>query len=210
MNSIPSMLSQGDREAIRKYANNKQRIVELGCWLGASTQEILDVCHESAQMWTHDKFIWEEYMNGRGIELKAGASFGHLFKVMDHRLGVMDVDIRNKKEWPSGLDFIYADALKDWFTTANVFKTLLPNLRKGGIIMDQDFFYSSIFSVHSLMHFYAHSSQLRLIDMMGHTAVFEMTVDRFRYNELPIRVSVSSLSDCMRYWANKVGNYFPE
>lgn len=155
------MTSKSEQDYLMQYARDVFRgngeIVELGCFLGATTIPLVKgmlqnpaVTHKVKQVRVYDLFIWYEGMNDAvaGTNLvgkyKIGDSFLDEYRRQTERYSDY-IEIRagdlNSIGWHGAkIEFLLVDAMKNWALAnaivRNFYGSLIPNK---GLVMHQDF-----------------------------------------------------------------------
>lgn len=146
-------------------------IVDLGCWLGASTVPLLAgldanpaAAARASTVHAYDLFVWEEWMEDSvaGTRLagrhRPGESFLPAFAERTahwkDRLKVHAGDLC-RESWPSGepIEILFNDAAKSWELANTVRREFLPGLVPGvSRLVEQDFAHYFTPWVHVLRH----------------------------------------------------------
>jgi hypothetical protein len=161
------MISPQERAYFYAYARRlftgRGDIVDLGCWLGATTISLAAglianprARAQSRQVHAFDRFVWEAWMADTQSlgnppfhldrELRPQESFLDEFHRRTapwrNRIEVHPGDL-TAAVWPGGpIEFLLVDAMKSWDLTNNILRTFLPSLVPGlGILVHQDFAY---------------------------------------------------------------------
>jgi len=140
-----------------EYVPNCGDVVELGCWLGAST--VLINRYNCGIHRVYDMFKWRSYMDGmyRGSHVyMPGDSFLEEFQrntVGCKNLSVNTVELLHYQfKLTDQIGVLFFDALKSVHITCNCLPQLLPWMVEGGLVIDQDFMWQPI--THIYMHLF--------------------------------------------------------
>ena len=141
--AVPSMLNFEEQQYLTWLAKEQYEgwgaIVELGCWLGASTVALAEGLRRggsTAQIHSVDRFTWEPYMEAAShAGLQTGDDFLPLFL---QEIGEYASSVRTHKmdllsgRWDGGpIEILFVDSAKDWDTMNAVLRTFGPNLAPG-------------------------------------------------------------------------------
>lgn len=164
------MVSFEERRFLRWYAEKQftgaGQIVDLGCWLGASTLPLLEGLAQNSnpatkqrKVYAYDRFIWEGWMPlaGFGSLYSDGQSFVQEFRKAvaswKDSVVVQEGDL-TKLAWTGNqIEFLFIDAMKSWELARAICINFFPSLIPGvSLLVQQDFnhFYESW--IHLLMY----------------------------------------------------------
>jgi hypothetical protein len=167
--TTPKELMFLDRYA-RDFYTGKGKIVDLGCWLGATTAALADGLTESPHTGSEkvvesfDLFEWHDWMNpikeaiGSQLDFATGQCFYNHVKSSLERYGrlitVHKADLssyRPPDEWM--IEFLFVDAMKNWDLARAIATNFFPRLIPGeSLVVQQDFaFYDPIVSTNHLL-----------------------------------------------------------
>jgi hypothetical protein len=161
---VPSMLSPWERAYLREFAKNdylgKGAIVDLGCWLGASSVELAQGLRENPRVTAragvihaYDLFVWDaSWMNEVGTvqgtplegKFKDGDSFLdeylQLTEPWKDSIRVHPGDLA-AVGWSGGpIEFIFVDAMKSWSLANSIVRDFYSSLVPGiSMVVHQDF-----------------------------------------------------------------------
>lgn len=155
----------------RDFYFGRGKIVDLGCWLGATTAALADGLRQRNPrskgrdtIESFDLFQWDEWMNpikeaiGAKADFVAGQCFYDHVRTSLGRYGDLvavhkaDLSVyRPPDEWK--IEFLFVDAMKNWelarCIAANFFPKLIP---RESLVVQQDFaFYDPIVSTNHLL-----------------------------------------------------------
>jgi hypothetical protein len=167
--TTPNELIFLDRYARDFYAG-KGKIVDLGCWLGATTAALADglidgpYAGRERVVESYDLFEWDDWMNpikeaiGARLDFATGQCFYDHVKSSLERYGrlisVHKADLsayRPPDEWM--IEFLFVDAMKNWDLAHAIAANFFPQLMSGeSLVVQQDFaFYDPIVSTNHLL-----------------------------------------------------------
>ena len=154
----------------REWFSGAGRIVDLGCWFGATTAALARGLQANAQTRRNrlveavDLFTWEPWMEFHTDRLRLGKSYqrGESFMtdVVDLLSPYHDVvrfeqrDLLRPQPRGGAIEFLFIDAQKSWPLGQSIARSFFPSLVPGtSYVVQQDFawYHSSILSVHLLM-----------------------------------------------------------
>jgi hypothetical protein len=158
---VPAMLSNDERTIIAYAAQQLRRrhpvIVELGCYIGASTMALVDGLlarpkakpPKRAVIHSYDRFIADQFMVDHSLQehgVEAGGNFEHVLATMlgDAR-GLVEVhagDIRTERWTGKPVDLLFVDILWGWDINQHVIDQFYAHLRPDAVLLHQDFIYS--------------------------------------------------------------------
>jgi hypothetical protein len=174
---IPSMLSPWERVYLREFAKNdylgEGAIVDLGCWLGASSVELAQGLRENPRptaragvIHAYDLFLWDaSWMNevrtvqGTPLEgkYKDGDSFLDEYRQFTEpwkdsiRVYPSDLTVTS---WSGGpIEFIFVDAMKSWSLANSIVRDFYSSLVPGiSMVVHQDFGNFYVYWLHLVMY----------------------------------------------------------
>lgn len=150
----PGMTTVQERDYCYHFARDhyqgKGAIVDLGCWLGATTASLAEGLRESrrvrpsGQIHAYDQFLWEGYMEGY---------LPDHFQPGESTLGDVEDRLYAWKEWitlqPGDLnhqswdgepiEFLLVDVIKSASLAETVVRSFFPALQPGSLVVQQDF-----------------------------------------------------------------------
>lgn len=150
----------------------RQVVVEMGCWLGSSSQ-----CFAGHELWSYDRFQWDAHMctfEPRPIgscfldEWKANVGEGNY-----HRVFKVDCETA-AFELPERIDVLFLDVLKTKRIMWNVLRQCLPRVRPEGLVLDQDFTWQPAACPWRIGNWYALQDIVRPINHTGHMMTFRL------------------------------------
>ena len=168
---IPGMVTSAEmdffRESAARYAGKEGAIVDLGCWLGATSialaQGLLDhgsqADNRTEKVFGFDRFVWEEWMPAHipSGHYHAGESFLPEARrlVSDHggdRIELIQADL-TLFEWRDGpIKILLVDAMKSESIASQITTSFFPSLMPGGLLIHQDFKHYYTSWIHVIQH----------------------------------------------------------
>lgn len=171
---MSSMISTNEQEYLYKLAQSEYsgqgHIIDLGCWLCASTVEmvrgLVENPHIHAQTYkihAYDLFIWESWMDRWAVD----TSFEGRFKPGDSFLEACQERVspwKDKVEFHPGdltqvgwqgepIELLFIDAMKNWETANSIIHDFFPYLIPGkSIIVHQDYSHPYVYWIHLTMY----------------------------------------------------------
>jgi hypothetical protein len=168
--NAPGMVSLEERKFLRWYAEKMftgaGEIVDLGCWLGASTLPLLEGISQNPnpaakqhKVYAYDRFIWEGWMPlaGFGTLYANGQSFVQEFRKIvapwTDSVVVQEGDL-TKLTWPGNpIEFLFIDAMKSWELARAITLNFFPHFVPGvSLLVQQDFYHYYESWIHLLMY----------------------------------------------------------
>jgi hypothetical protein len=161
---LPGMTSANELCLLETYAREvftgEGKIVDLGCWLGATTASLARGLAQSKCAGKHrkieafDLFEWQDWMapfvpaNGLAKRYAPGQSFCEEVRERLRPYGsLVEVRQQNLLEYappPDPIEFLFVDAMKSWALAQQIVKAFFPSLIEGrGYVVQQDFAYFS-------------------------------------------------------------------
>ena len=159
-----------DRYSRHAYSG-RGKIVDLGCWLGATSAALADglsggpYAETQSVVEAYDLFEWQEWMNpikegiGAKVAFRVGECFhSHVLKglaIYGKRVSVRKVDLtsyRPPDDWQ--IEFLFIDAMKTWRLAKSIAASFFPHLMPGdSLVVQQDFAFHhpSVSTNHLLM-----------------------------------------------------------
>jgi hypothetical protein len=134
------------------------QIVDLGCWLGATTlclaRGLVDNPYykNCPAIVAIDRFVWEDWMTpiaawaGVPKAYQVGETFVEDVRTLlrDYKPSVQirEEDLTHRHEFPSDIEFLFIDAMKSWDLAGAISHTFFPRLIPGvSLVVQQDFGY---------------------------------------------------------------------
>ena len=132
-------------------------IVDLGCWLGATSFVLArGVADNQKRDWDHppidaiDRFVWEQWMDdiARRIALpkqhRVGDSFVEearaVLQPYERLVRLRSLDLLKGKPHPRPVEFLFIDAMKSWALADRISHNYFPRLIPGrSFVVQQDF-----------------------------------------------------------------------
>jgi hypothetical protein len=146
------------------------RIVDLGCWLGATTLALArGVADNSAVSLDHpieafDRFLWEDWMTpiaaaiGVPKTYRAGDDFfadvAELLRPYDAIVRLRKEDLLESEPSDAPVELLFVDAMKSWSLVDKIARDFFPRLIAGrALLVQQDFGYHAltVAGIHLLM-----------------------------------------------------------
>ena len=132
------------------------RIVDLGCWLGATTlalaQGVSGSTHATRDrpIVAYDRFVWEQWMTDTTSSMKLPWKFrpGDDFYFVAERLlrpyrslvSLQRADLLNTTPHEEPIEFLFIDAMKSWPLADRIVRHFFPKLIPGrSLVVQQDF-----------------------------------------------------------------------
>jgi hypothetical protein len=145
---VGSMLSYDERLLLHWAARTGAQgaIVDLGSFLGGSTLALASGAkHRGVTVDAFDLFVCrgdlERHWAPAGFELAFGdptrPAFEHNIARVRDRVTVHEGDIRDE-QWHAPISVLFVDITKSWATADAVWRTFLPSLQPGALVIQQD------------------------------------------------------------------------
>ncbi|HUS24320.1 MAG TPA: hypothetical protein VM369_05180 [Candidatus Binatia bacterium] len=141
-------------DCTRRVAAADGAIVDLGCWMGGTAIALakgLPQDRGTQFVRAYDRFIWEDWMPANTYcRYRPGESFlPEARRVVADRAGpaveLIQADL-TQAQWTSGpIKLLLVDAMKSELLARSIAQAFFPHLRKGALVIHQDFkhFYTS-------------------------------------------------------------------
>lgn len=155
--------------------------VELGCWLGSSTQAILQGLRANIPLHVFDSFMWTDaldYYHGPGAPTHIGRSFLHVTLAnlnYDSRLRPYVVDLSQVFSWQLPIETLIVDAAKSIEAYNGIITSFYPSLIEGGYLFDQDFRYGPACHFYQKLGYWFLKDYLKPIRIVGNGVGFNVT-----------------------------------
>lgn len=166
-----SMMAQEEQDYLYNFAKREYvgegAIVDLGCWLGASTVAFAKGLQDNAQpelrnskIHSFDLFRWEGSMNlfvqGASLKFAHGESFlDEYLKQIEpwkHQVQVYEGDLRDFPWTAGAIEFLFIDAMKSWDLANGIIQKYFGSLIPGrSIVYHQDYSYFGSYWIHLTM-----------------------------------------------------------
>jgi hypothetical protein len=148
------------------------KIVDLGCWLGATTlclaRGLADSPHRpgAPPIEAFDRFVWEEWMTpiaaalGVPRQYAPGDDFAKdvrdLLRSYDSLVRICQENLLWRAAFPSPLEFLFIDAMKSWPLADAIAHAFLPSLiTNRSLVVQQDFgYHAPIVATNHLLMWY--------------------------------------------------------
>jgi len=169
-----SMTTANELLFLERYARHaysgRGKIVDLGCWLGATSAALADGLSGGPYAEMHgvveayDLFEWREWMNpikeaiGAKVDFRVGECFhSHVQKALasyERLVSVHKADLtsyRPPDDWQ--IEFLFIDAMKSWHLATSIAAHFFPHLMPGkSLVVQQDFaFHHPVVSTNHLL-----------------------------------------------------------
>lgn len=160
----PGMITRAEREffadAARHRAAQPGRIVDLGCWMCATSLALAEglpkesgAAEKLEPILAYDQFIWAEWMDGLLPDVFGDYRPGDCFlpearrRIRSHgaRVQLIQADL-TRYDWPGGaIKILLVDAMKSWELARQIACSFYPSLPPGALLIHQDYkhFYTS-------------------------------------------------------------------
>ena len=189
----------------REFYFGRGKIVDLGCWLGATTAALADGLLESRRsggrgtIESFDLFQWDEWMNpireaiGAKVEFTTGQCFYEYVRSNLERYGqlvaVHKADLstyRPPDEWQ--IEFLFVDAMKNWELASSIASNFFPKLIAGeSLVVQQDFaFYDPIVSTNHLLMWHLRDYFEPLHQVPGSCSMVFLTKNNPDARDIPV------------------------
>jgi hypothetical protein len=152
--SLYSMTTENELCFVETYArywfSGAGKIVDLGCWLGATTFCLARGLTQNSwaihnrMIEAIDRFVWEEWMNPYCHMYRPGDDFyGHARDLLQPYESVVRLYKQDLLEYePSNepIEFLFVDAMKSWELADKIVRSFFPLLIEGiSYVVQQDF-----------------------------------------------------------------------
>lgn len=157
------------------------QIVEVGPWLGGSTRAL----SVHGKVFCVDKWVWDEsYM---GVEPVVGFKNQFLENTKD-----LDIEL----DWDDRgcIKLLFLDCIGTNQIAVDVLSRFLPQVRVGGLIVDQDVGWNPVEHFTSLVMYYRLRSKLTILDRVGDMFSFYV---REMICESDIRWHKTTIAECL-------------
>lgn len=178
--------------------------MELGCWLGSSTEAILKGLPATTPLHVFDSFIWTDaldWYHGPKAPVHIGRSFLHVTLAnlrYDPRLRPYVVDLSQVFDWQQPIETLIMDAAKGIETYNGIITSFYPQLLEGGYVFDQDFRFGPACHFYQKLGYYFLRDYLKPVRIVGNGVGFSVIktmnkdiVEQVKgqiYNNVPVRV----------------------
>lgn len=189
--------------------------VELGCWLGSSTQAILQGLRADVPLHVFDSFVWTDaldWYHGPGAPVHIGRSFLHVtLNNLGHdpRLRPYVVDLSQVFNWTFPIETLIMDAAKNIETYNGIITSFYPSLIEGGYLFDQDFRFGPACHFYQKLGYYFLRDYLKPVRVIGNGVGFNVVkimnkdiVEQAKgqiYNNVPVSV-MQEVLDYYKEW----------
>lgn len=169
-----SLLQQCELEWLKK--NSRGSVVELGPWLGSSTEALL--IGNASTIDAFDKFIWESWMNffEPNPPVAIGESFEQVFRgniFNNPRVTVHSGDLSVGTPWQKDIDLLVIDAAKSVEAFMGIIRSFFPKMN--GLIFDQDFRHAPCVHMYQKVIYMELKDYLKPVEVCGSAVIFEAT-----------------------------------
>jgi hypothetical protein len=147
--AVGSMLSYDERRLLHWAARTgpEGAIIDLGSFLGGSTLALATGAeHRDARVHAYDRFVladpseraWIPEAFTLAIGDSTRAVFEYNIEGVANRVFVHEGDVRGQ-EWRRGpIGVLFVDVAKSWATADAIWRTFLPAVTEGGLVIQQD------------------------------------------------------------------------
>ena len=146
---IKSMLGYDERLLLHWAARTAGpgALVDLGAFLGGSTLALASGAEATgATVYSHDRFVlsadWERTWLPDGAEVAVGDSTRPVFDSnvarVRERVVVREGEVETHGWHDGAIAVLFVDITKSWETADYVWRTFLPSVRAGGLVIQQD------------------------------------------------------------------------
>lgn len=171
-NEMFSMMAETERSYLYQFAKNhyvgEGAIVDLGCWLGASTIAFAKGLQESdcaklrnSKIHSFDLFKWDAsmdmFLNNTPLQFAPGDSFLEEYlrqiEPWKDQVQVYEGDLRHFPWQGGAIEFLFIDAMKSWELTTSIIQQYFGSLIPGrSIVYHQDYAFFGSFWIHLSMY----------------------------------------------------------
>jgi predicted O-methyltransferase YrrM len=145
---VGSMLSYDERALLHWAARTARpgAIVDLGSFLGGSTLALARGAEgDGRTVHAFDRFVlnadWERHWMPDGFAVEPGQStreaFDHNVAAVADRVAIHEGDVRDVR-WEAPIGLLFVDIAKHWEVADAVWRTFLPRLSPGAVVIQQD------------------------------------------------------------------------
>lgn len=181
----------------REEYTRKGTIVELGPWLGSSTEAILKGLRGDDVVHIFDTFIWTRQLQWYAEDYKPveiGDSFLHVTLAnlsYDNRIKPYVVDLSKIFPWNEEIEFLILDAAKSHDAFVGIVRSFFTHLIEGAYLFDQDFSFCPPLHIYQKVVYYYLKDNLKPIDKHGYGVGFRVEK----------RIQQWQIGDCLkRMW----------
>lgn len=208
---IPSMTTPTERALYRDIATNYQgrgEVIEVGPWLGGTTEQICKGLQESCHSWrlkVVDRFVWTSaYERKAQLGLPDGADFAPILATNLHSFApTLDLLRSTVLELPSvdpaggPIELLFVDAPKTWKTMAQLLRHYGPRLLPGSTLVLQDFLH---FPSHEIawLALWLDRLEAKMLVADGSTAAFHVAAPLG--SEIPKDINELTASQLTSVW----------
>lgn len=170
---VKSMLTPAEEKFLREIAIKGGVALNVGAWLGGSARCFLD---GGMKVFSYDRFIWQSYMYNAWPDspYKPGESFLEEFKKNCPESIYFECSLEDHIPYAEDCSILFIDAFKSPPSAENGFRTFLPYVKEGGLIVDQDFGWKPTTYVYSYCTYFALRDYLALYKRVDWTAAFRV------------------------------------
>ena len=173
-NTIPRMISDQERAYLQEYAKKEfigqGDIVDLGCWMGASSVALAKGLKKNREekarnrvVHAYDIFVWEAWMDQCVVNTPLWGKYrpgDHFFEECEKRTRPWKDRIKfhpgdlTQIGWDGGpIEFLFIDAMKSWELANSIIIHFFPHLIPGqSIVVHQDFSHFGTYWIHLVMY----------------------------------------------------------
>lgn len=167
-----SMMTEEEQEYLYQFAKNQYvgegAIVDLGCWLGASTISLVKGLREhdraelrNTKIHSFDLFRWDAsmdmFLNDTSLQFAPGESFlnAYLDRIAPWKdqVQVYEGDLQDFPWTGGAIEFLFIDAMKSWELANSIARQYFGSLIPGrSIVYHQDYSYHGTHWIHLSMY----------------------------------------------------------
>ena len=142
------------RECASRYVGKEGAIVDLGCWLGATSIALAQgigsrgsaTAHQTEKVFAFDTFVWDDWMPAHipyGLYQPGESFLPEARRIVRDRGGgrieLIQADLAHY-EWNRGpIKLLLVDAMKNEDMASRIPSAFYPSLITGGLLIHQDF-----------------------------------------------------------------------
>ncbi|BAU12750.1 hypothetical protein LEP3755_32810 [Leptolyngbya sp. NIES-3755] len=167
-----SMMTEEEQKYLYQFAKDhyvgEGAIVDLGCWLGASTIALAKGLQHSdrtevrnSKIHSFDLFKWDAsmdmFLNDTSLRFASGESFLEEYlkqiEPWKDQVQVYEGDLRDFPWQGGAIEFLFIDAMKSWELTTSIIRQYFGSLIPGrSIVYHQDYSFYGTFWIHLSMY----------------------------------------------------------
>ncbi len=180
------------------------KIVDLGCWLGATTLSLAKGLQDNrrARDWRRieafDLFIWENWMNPIAdyvkykVPFQEGENFLETVRQLCAPYGdsvkLLAEDLMKYRPAPEPIEFLFVDAMKSWVLAETIVTNFFPHLLPGkAYVVQQDYaWYGSEMATNHLIMWHLRENFEWVMHVTGGCSVLFWYKKPFATEKLPV------------------------